>query len=100
MSTPTRPAGPAPLGPAAVADILDTLAAADRQVAAELDRIATFRSPVSHTMVAALERLLATLRPAADLRAELVGVDHRVLAAAIGLRSTRRGRRAVPGGAQ
>ncbi len=77
------------LGPRQVADMLDTLATADRQVAEVLDRISASRSPVSRATVTALERLLATLRPAADVRARLTGVDHRVLAAGIRLRRER-----------
>lgn len=79
-----------PLEPHQVADMLDTLAAADQQVARVLDGISTSRSPVSRATVAALERLLATLRAATDVRARLNGVDRRVLAAGIRVRRERR----------
>jgi hypothetical protein len=82
-------AEPSPLAPQQVADMLDTLAAADQQVAQILDRISASRSPVSRATVNALERLLATLRPAADVRARLTGVDRRVLDAGIRLRRER-----------
>lgn len=88
MSSPL--AQPTPrLEPEQVAEMLDTLAAADQQVANVLDRIATSRSPVSRSTVAALERLLATLRPAADVRDGLACVDRKVLSAAIRLRRER-----------
>lgn len=74
------------LEPEQVAEMLDTLAAADRQVAHVLDRIATSRSPVGRGTVTALERLLTTLRPAADVRDGLAHVDRQVLAVAIRLR--------------
>lgn len=95
----SRPAAdPARLEPYQVADMLDTLAVADRQVAQVLDRISASRSPVSRATVTALERLLATLRPAADLRIRLAGVDRGVLAAGIRLRRERRdGLRLVTG---
>lgn len=101
MSTPvTANVGPG-LGPPEVADMLDTLAAADRQLADELDRIATSRSPVSQATVIALERLLATLRPAAEVRAQLARVERGVLARAIQLRRDRHERlRLVGEGAQ
>ena len=79
----------APLEPQQVADMLDTVAAADQQVAHVLNRISTSRSPVSRATVTALERLLATLRPATDVRARLNGVDRRVLAAGIRVRRER-----------
>lgn len=82
-------AEPTTLEPQQVADMLDTLAVADRQVAQVLDRIFTSRSPVSRATVTALERLLATLRPAADVRARLTGVDRAVLATGIRLRRER-----------
>jgi hypothetical protein len=85
-----RAADPAPLEPHQVADMLDTLAVADQQVAQVLDRISTSRSPVSRATVTALERLLATLRPAADVRSRLAGVDGAVLAAGVRLRRERR----------
>ena len=88
MSSPA--AEPSPLEPRQVADMLDTLAVTDQQVAQVLDRISTSRSPVSRATVTALERLLATLRPAADVRARLAGADRRVLAAGIRLRRERR----------
>ena len=81
---------PNPLQPQQVADMLDTLAAADQQVAAVLNGISTSRSPVSRATVTALERLLATLRSATDVRARLSGVDRRVLAAGIRVRRERR----------
>lgn len=92
MSSPaTKPTvEPNPLEPQEVADMLDTLAAADQQVAQVLDRISTSRSPVSRATITALERLLATLRPATDVRARLVSADRRVLAAGIRLRRERR----------
>lgn len=89
MSSPASAHPSPPPGPREVADMLDTLAAADLQLAQELDRIASSRSPVSGTTVAALERLLATLRPAADVRSRLAVVDRRVLGAAIRLRRQR-----------
>jgi hypothetical protein len=96
MSSPATQ--PAPLEPAQVADMLDTLAVADQQIARVLDRISASRSPVSGATVTALERLLATLRPAAEVRARLAGADRRVLAAGIRLRRERRdGLRAVGG---
>lgn len=85
-------------GPQEVAAMLDTLAAADRQLADALDSITASRARVSRSTVAALERVLATLRPAADLRAQLVGVDRRVLAAAIRLRREQHARLRVIGG--
>ena len=87
MSDPA--AEPTDLEPQQVADMLDTLAVADRHVAQVLDRISTCRSPVSRATVTSLERLLATLRPATDVRARLTGVDLRVLAAGIRLRRER-----------
>jgi hypothetical protein len=87
MSSPA--AEPRPLEPRQVADMLDSLAVADQQVAHVLDRISASRSPVSRATVTALERLLATLRPAADVRARLAGTDQRVLAAGIRLRRER-----------
>ncbi|SOD72937.1 hypothetical protein SAMN05892883_2250 [Jatrophihabitans sp. GAS493] len=98
MSTPIPASTPVHLRPAAVAGMLDTLAAADRELAGELDRIASSRSPVSTVTVAALERLLTTLRPAAEVRSRLAGVDPGVLAAAIRLRRERRDLRVLPGG--
>lgn len=99
MST-SPPAGgrAAQLEPTDIADMLDTLAAADRELAAELDRIASARSPVNSATVTALERLLATLRPAAAVRDRLAGVDSAVLAAAIRIRGTRRELRVIHGG--
>ena len=82
-------ADPNPLEPHQVADMLDTLAVADQQVAQVLDRITASRSPVSRATVTALERLLATLRPAADVRIRLASVDRRILAAGIRLRRER-----------
>lgn len=79
-----------PLEPHQVADMLDTLAAADQQIAEVLDRISTSRSPVSRTTVTALERLLTTLRPAADVRSRLAGIDRGMLAAGMRLRRERR----------
>ncbi len=90
MSNPA--AEPTDLEPQQVADMLDTLAVADRHVAQVLDRISTSKAPVSRATVTALERLLATLRPAADVRARLTGVDRRVLAAGIRLRRERHDR--------
>jgi hypothetical protein len=58
----------------AVADMLDTLDAAD----------------LSKT-IAGLEQVLSTLRPAASVRARLVGVDRETLKAALALRRQRRG---------
>jgi len=75
-----------PLGLREVGDMLEILAAADLQLAHELDRIGASRSPVSAATVAALERLLMTLRPAAGVREQLSRVDLRVLAAAVRLR--------------
>lgn len=69
-----------------VAAMLDTLAAADQQLADALDSISSSRVRVSSGTVTALERVLATLRPAAEVRAQLRAVDRRVLAAAIRLR--------------
>ena len=87
MSSPATE--PSPLAPQQVADMLDTLAAADQRLAEVLDRISASRSPVRGATVSALERLLATLRPAADVRARLAGLDRRVLAAGIRLRRER-----------
>ncbi len=101
MSAPTpTPHSDFPHDAEAVADMLDTLAAADRHLAAELDRIASSRSPVNLATVRALEQLLATLRPAAAVRAQLAGVDVRVLGEALRLRRTRRQLHAIPGGAR
>lgn len=87
-----------PLQPQQVADMLDALAEADQRVADVLNGISSSRSPVSRATVTALERLLATLRPATDVRARLSGVDRRVLAAAIRVRRERRdGLRLVTG---
>jgi hypothetical protein len=58
----------------AVADMLDTLDAAD----------------LSKT-IAGLEQVLSTLRPAASVRDRLVGVDRETLKAALTLRQQRRG---------
>ncbi len=88
MSSPV--AQPSPLEPKEVADMLDALAAADLKVAQVLDQISTSRSPVSRATVTALEWLLATLRPAADVRMRLTGVDRRVLAAGVRLRREQR----------
>ena len=83
-------------GPQEVAIMLDTLAAADCQLADALDEIGSSRARVSRATIAALERVLATLRPAADVRAELARVDGQVVSAAIRLR---RGRvRVINGG--
>lgn len=85
------PLGPSrPVGPREVADMLDTLAAADREVAAIVDELCGSRSPISRATVTSLERLLAMLRPAADLRARLAGVDGSMLAAGIRLHRRRR----------
>ncbi len=97
MSSPAPQPSPRP-DPEQVVEMLDTLALADRQVAQVLDRISTSRSPVSRSTVAALERLLTTLRPAADVRARLAIVDRRVLAAAIRLRRERRDGLRIVGG--
>jgi hypothetical protein len=97
MSSPAPQPSPRP-DPEQVVEMLDTLALADRQVAQVLDRISTSRSPVSRSTVAALERLLTTLRPAADVRARLASVDRRVLAAAIRLRRERRDGLRIVGG--
>ncbi len=56
----------------AVADMLDTLDAADL-----------------HRTIAELEDLLATLRPAASVRAQLAAVDRKTLQAALILRRQR-----------
>jgi hypothetical protein len=56
----------------AVADMLDTLDAADL-----------------HRTIAELEDLLATLRPAASVRAQLAAVDRKTLRAALILRRQR-----------
>jgi hypothetical protein len=77
--------------------MLDSLAAADREVAQELDRLACSATPISSGTVAALERLLLTVRPAAAIRTALAAVDRRILAAAIGLRRDRRDAAGVPG---
>lgn len=86
------------LEPDQVAEMLDTLADADWQVAHVLDRIASSHSPVSRGTVNALERLLTTLRPAADVRAGLAHVDRGVLAAAIRLRREQHDELRVVGG--
>jgi hypothetical protein len=62
-----------PLSAEAVADMLDTLDAAD----------------LSKT-IAGLEQVLSTLRPAASVRDRLVGVDRETLQAALALRRQRR----------
>jgi hypothetical protein len=62
------------LSPEAVADMLDTLDAAD----------------LSKT-IAGLEQVLSTLRPAASVRDRLGGVDRETLKAALALRRQRRG---------
>lgn len=98
MSSPASAHPSQPPGPHEVGDMLDTLAAADLQLAQELDRIALSRSPMSRTTVAALERLLASLRPAADVRSQLAAVDRRVLGAAIRLRRQRYDQLRVVGG--
>lgn len=76
-------------GPHEVAIMLDTLAAADCQLADALDGIVSSRARVSRATVAALEGVLAMLRPAADVREELAHVDGQVVAAAIRLRRDR-----------
>jgi hypothetical protein len=87
------------LGPGEVVVMLDTLAAADSHLAEVLDGVVSSRVRVSWATVAALERVLATLRPAADVRAQLARVDRRVLAAAIRLRRDRYDRlRVIDGG--
>jgi hypothetical protein len=78
-----------PVSPADVADMLATIAVADRQLADVLDRIAASRSPVSAATVVTLERLLATLRPAASERDRLSLVDRSTLRAGIRLWTTR-----------
>ena len=86
-------------GPQEVAIMLDIIATADRQLADALDGIVSSKTRVSRATVAALERVLATLRPAADVRAQLARVDRRVLAAAIRLRRDRYDRlRVIDGG--
>jgi hypothetical protein len=67
-------ATPDTLSVEAVADMLDTLDAAD----------------LSKT-IAGLEQMLSTLRPAAGVRDRLVGVDRETLQAALVLRRQRRG---------
>jgi hypothetical protein len=67
-------AAPEALSAEAVADMLDTLDAAD----------------LTKT-IAGLERVLSTLRPAASVRDRLVGVDRETLKAALVLRAQRRG---------
>ena len=76
--------------PLAVAGMLDTLAAADRQLADALDGIVLSQARVSRATVSALEQVLATVRPAVDVRTQLARVDRQVLAAAIRLRRERR----------
>lgn len=93
--TPAEPASAT--DPGEVADMLDRLAAADRHVSAELDRLAGTPTPISPGTVAALERLLLTIRPAAALRTALGAVDRRILAAAIGLRRARQDAAGLPG---
>lgn len=89
MSTSAAPQRVSRPGPHEVAIMLDTLAAADSQLADALDGIVSSRARLSRATVAALERVLATLRPAADVRAELANVDEQVVAAAIRLRRDR-----------
>jgi hypothetical protein len=87
-----------PLTAAQVADMLDQLAAVDRQLADELDRIGASRSPVSRATVAALESVLVALRPAAQVRELLARADRRVLLAGLRLWERRRfPLRSIPG---
>ena len=70
----TRPVTVLPLpalSPDAVADLIETVAAAARLLTHELDDISASRSPVSELTVRRLESLLMKLRPAATVRAQL-----------------------------
>ena len=85
MNHPTHlPAGHRPTA-AAVAEMLTRIASADRQLADTMDRIAASGAPVSTATVAALERLLATLRAAACERDVLTRMDRHTLRAGIQL---------------
>jgi hypothetical protein len=74
---------------AQVAAMLESLAAADRRLADELDEIAACRVPVCKATVQRLDELLGTLRVAVLLRDQMAGVPVEVLDAAIRLRRQR-----------
>jgi hypothetical protein len=74
MDGKTAPGG-MPLSVVQVADLLDTVAAADLLLAEEMDRIECSRRPVSDETVRRLEDLLCgTLRPAVAARGVLAEV--------------------------
>ena len=69
--------GTAPAGatPERIADLLEIVSRADRSLAAEMDLAGASRHPVSQVTVNRLEKLLKELRPAAEIRAVLAGLD-------------------------
>ena len=58
-----------------VADLLEKVHAANGRVAAELDLVLGSRASVSQTTVERFVRLADDLRPGADARSELAGLD-------------------------
>lgn len=86
---------PAPQGPAtteAVADLLELLAAANGRLRAELAALAASPAAVSQVTVGWLEALSTQMRPAAQVRAELVAIDHELLLAGAAVWVRRPGR--------
>ncbi|HYN73979.1 MAG TPA: hypothetical protein VES60_15875 [Nakamurella sp.] len=75
-------AAPPVFSSAEIADLLDVLAAANSALAVELEAISGSRASLSQVTVNRLEQLVEQMRPAAQVREVLAGLDPRVLAGA------------------
>ena len=64
---------------AEIADLLEVLAAANWALAVELEAISGSRASLSQVTVNRLEQLVEQMRPAAQVREVLAGLDPRVL---------------------
>lgn len=81
-----------PLGAEQVADLLESVFAANGRVAAEAERLAGSRASVSEATIERFTRLAAGLRPAVEARAILAGLDPELLLAGTAVwRNRRRG---------
>jgi hypothetical protein len=72
-------AAPPVFSSAEIADLLDVLAAANSALAVELEAISGSRASLSQVTVNRLEQLVEQMRPAAQAREVLAGLDPRVL---------------------
>ena len=76
---PAIAAAPPVFSSADIADLLDVLAAANSALAVELEAISVSRASLSQVTVNRLEQLVEQMRPAAQVREVLAGLDPRVL---------------------